>query len=96
VDVGESSYDSGIYPDTARTDLFVVRLDLNPSGTDTAKLFINPGSLEEPSAATVEVTGEFSFNELRINRLGYYGITSRWDEISIANNFAAAVVGDVR
>jgi hypothetical protein len=59
-------------------------------------MFINPGSLDEPATAAGEVTGGFSLNEQRLNRLGYNGTVSCRDEISIATNFASAVIGGVR
>jgi len=65
-------------------------------GDDTAKLYINPPGIDEPETPVLETIGEFSFNELRINRLGYNGTVSRWDEISVATNFASAVIGNIQ
>jgi hypothetical protein len=95
VDANDTAFATGVFPETGKTDLFVLRLDLDPDGDDTVKLFINPDGIEEPTP-TLETAGEFSFNELRINRLGYNGTVSRWDEISVATNFASAVIGDVQ
>jgi len=95
VDAAGADIPTGIIPSIERTDLIVVRLDLNPSGTDTASLYINPAGLDEPALPVVVATGEFSFRELVFTRLGYFGNTSRWDEISVADNFSAAVTGSM-
>jgi len=96
VDAAGADLPTGIIPSIERTDLVVVRLDLNPSGADTATLYINPESLNEPALPAAVATGEFSFRELVFTRIGYYGSTSRWDEISVADNFPAAVTGSMR
>ncbi len=96
VDANGSAFTTGVFPETGTTDLFVLRLDLDAAGSDTARLYINPTGIDEPATPTLESSGEFSYNELRINRLGYNGTVSRWDEISVATNFAAAVIGGIR
>ncbi|MEI8079340.1 MAG: hypothetical protein WCH61_06910, partial [bacterium] len=95
VDADGMDLSTGITPETSRTDLIVLRLDLNPAGTDTATLYINPASLTEPATPTLRTTGEFTFQELIFNRLGYNGVTSRWDELSVARTFAGAVTGGI-
>ena len=96
VDTDGADTATGITPGFGRTDLIVVRLDLNPAGMDTARLYINPSSLDEPAHPVVVATGEFRFRELVVNRLGHpNGGTSRWDEISVADNFASAVIGSM-
>lgn len=97
VDAAGADLPTGIDPSAGRTDLMVLRLDLDPAGLDTATLYINPAGLDEPATPTATATGEFRFRELVVNRLGYQnGGLSRWDEISVAETFAAAVTGATR
>ena len=95
VDANDTAVATGVFPESGKTDLFVLRIDLNPTESDTVKLYFNPTDIIEPATPVLESTGEFSFNELRINRLGYNETVSCWDEISVATNFASAVIGDI-
>jgi hypothetical protein len=93
-DAGTVDHATGIQPVAGRVDLIVVKLVLNPSGSDTASLFINPPDLNEPATPTQQISGEFTFNELFFNRLSTIGdSTSGWDELSIGTSFAGAVLG---
>lgn len=93
IDVGATTIATGVQPGVARTDLFVLRLDLDPGGLDTAKLYINPPTTTEPATPDVVVTGEFTFHELVFTRLSSQTGTSRFDEISVANSFRRAQLG---
>lgn len=92
VEAGGVDFATGVNPEVSRTDLFVLRVDFNPNGQDTASLYVNPPDLVEPSSPTQQVTGEFSFNEFLLERLGYFE-TSKWDEITFSGSFKAARFG---
>ncbi len=95
-DAGCADHATGILPVAGRVDLVVIKLELDPSGSDTASLFINPQNLNEPATPDQQVSGEFTFNELMCNRLSTAaGTTSCWDEFSIGASFAGAVLGDI-
>lgn len=96
-DAGAVDHATGIQPVAGRVDLIVVKLVLNPSGSDTASLFINPPDLNEPATPDQQISGEFTFNELFCNRLSTVGgSTSCWDELSIGTSFAGAVMGGMQ
>lgn len=84
---------TGYSPNREKTDLLVLRLDLNPDGPDTATLYINPSGTEEPSVPDAVASGSFSFREIAISRQGIGG-SSTWDELSVAETFSAAVTGE--
>lgn len=83
---------TGVSPDAARTDLIVVRLDLDPAGPDTIRVYINPADLNELPVPQAQMQGDFSFREFALGRQGITG-TARWDEITWAGTFLGAING---
>ena len=69
---------TGVSPNAASTDLIVVRLDLDPVGPDTIRVYINPADLNEPPVPQAQMQGDFSFREFALGRQGVTG-TARWD-----------------
>lgn len=94
IEVDGASQPAWVEPEVGRTDLVVVRFDLNPLGTDTARVYINPHDWNEPEEAHAEVHGQFAFQELLLSRTSHSG-TSRWDEITWATTFTGALSGSL-
>lgn len=94
IEAGESSQPTWVEPEAGRTDLVVVRFDLNPHAIDTARIYINPQHWREPAQAHAQVQGQFAFRELVLSRLGHSG-TSRWDEITWATTYTGALSGSL-
>jgi hypothetical protein len=94
IEANGSSHPAWVEPEAGRTDLIVVRFDLNKGGTDTARVYINPHGWNEPQEAHTEVQGQFAFRELVLSRLSHTG-TSRWDEISWATTYTGALSGSL-
>ncbi len=92
VHAGAANVATGVAPATGRTDLIVVRLDLDPAGPDTIRVYINPPDLNEPLVPQAQLQGEFSFREFALGRQGVSG-TARWDEITWAGSFLGAING---
>jgi hypothetical protein len=92
IEANQSDYPTGISPATARTDLIVLRLDLQSSGSCRARIFINPTGWSEPPTADIDVTGDFRFHEFVLTRMGRSG-TTLWDEFTFATDYAAALTG---
>lgn len=90
--VGDDDFGTAVQPQASRTDLFVLRVDCNPDGEDLISLYINPPGFSEPSTPLLQVNGDFSFDGFLLERLGFEA-TSRWDEITFASSFKAAVLG---
>jgi hypothetical protein len=89
---GVANVATGVAPATGRTDLIVVRLDFDPAGPDTVRVYINPPDLNEPLVPQAQLQGEFSFREFALGRQGVIG-TARWDEITWAGSFLGAING---
>jgi hypothetical protein len=70
----------------------VVRLDLDPAGTDTIRVYINPPDLNEPLVPQAQIQGDFTFREFALSRQGVTG-TAHWDEIIWATNFLGSITG---
>lgn len=91
---GASNVATGLSPAAGRTDLVVVRLDLDPAGPDTIRVYLNPADLNEPSVPQAQMQGEFSFREFALGRAGLTGM-AQWDEITWAGTFLGAINGIV-